>query len=215
MKQLIAFLLFLFVTIQINAQKHEFGLGVGATNYKGDFTNDNFELKNFLPAAILYYKNNITPAFGMRYHFLAGGIKATDSKSKDPVYNQRDQSFTNIIYEGALQIEYNFLNYRSPSNKLKWTPYFIGGLGIFYFSPYSNSTSTTIQPCIPVGAGFRFSMKENWNVSVELAARKTFTDLLDNTSGNVKGGNNDTNDWYIYNGFTLSYTFYDVYCPKR
>ncbi len=214
MKHLTAFLFFL-ITLQAIAQKHEFGLGLGVSNYKGDFTNDNFELRNFRPAAILFYKNNITPAFGLRYHLLAGGIKANDSKSADPVYVSRGQSFSNILYEGAVQIEYNFLNFRSPSNKLKWSPYFIGGLGVFYFSPYTNSSALTIQPCIPVGAGIRFMMKQNWNVSFEMVARKTFTDLLDNTTGSTIGGNNDTSDWYIYNGFTLSYTFYDVYCPKR
>ena len=106
-------------------------------------------------------------------------------------------------------MEYNFLNYRSETNRLKWTPYFTGGLGVVY-SPNGN----TVQPCLPVGVGLRFIFKENWNLGIEAAARKMFTDALDNLDGNSSAVNSSTKDWYIYNGFTVSYTFYDVYCPK-
>ena len=115
------------------AQKHEFGFGAGGTNYKGDYTNDNFELKNYRPAVLFFYKNNITPAVGIRYHIMVGGIKAVDSKSSDPVYVKRDMSFKNVLYEGALQVEYNFLNYRSNSGRVTWTPYFAGGLGLLFY----------------------------------------------------------------------------------
>lgn len=213
MKQLVVVCL-IFFSLSSHAQKHEYGLSIGGTNYKGDFTNDNFELKNYRPAALLFYKNNITPAFGMRYHLMAGGIRANDAKSSDAVYRARGLSMKNILYEGALQIEYNFINYRSPSNRLKWSPYFAAGIGVFYFSPYTNSSALTIQPCVPIGVGIRCIAMGNWNLALEVIARKTFTDLLDNTNGSILGGNNDTQDWYIYNGFSLSYNIYNVYCPK-
>ena len=206
--------LILLTSFFTQAQKHEYGISLGASNYKGDFTNDNFELRNYRPAGLIYYKNNITPAFGMRYHLMIGGIKASDANSKDPVYKSRGLAVSNILYEGAMQVEYNFVNYRSLSNRLKWSPYFVGGVGVFYFSPYSNSTELTIQPCLPVGIGMRCIVKGNWNLAVEVVARKTFTDLLDNTNGGVLGGNSDTQDWYIYNGLSLSYNLYNVYCPK-
>ena len=191
------------------SQKHEVGLSLGATNYKGDFTNDNFEVKNYRPAALLFYKNNITPAFGLRYHLLAGLITANDAKSYDPVYQKRGLSFNKPLFEGALQLEYNFLNYRSATNRFKWTPYFLGGIGVTYV-PEGN----LIQPCIPIGVGIRFIVKENWNIGLEAAARKLFTDMLDGVDGGVYAGNGNTMDWYMYNGITISYTFYDVYCPK-
>ncbi|MBC7387602.1 MAG: hypothetical protein H7329_00180 [Opitutaceae bacterium] len=196
------------------AQKHEFGLSVGASNYKGDYTNDNFEVRNYSPALLLFYKNNITPAFGLRYHLMGGIIRANDGGSSDPVYVARGQSFSNLLGEGALQLEYNFLNYRSETNKFKWSPYFLGGLGVYYSSPLSGNAITQIQPCIPIGLGIKFIFKNNWNIGLEAAARKTFTDMLDNANGETYGGNSDTKDWYLYNGITISYSLYDVYCPK-
>jgi len=213
MKYLATFMLF-FSFLLTKAQKHELGFSLGGSNYKGDFTNDNFELKNYRPAVLIFYKNNITPAFGIRYHLMAGGIKANDAKSSDAVYNVRSLSVKNTLFEGAAQIEYNFINYRSASNRLKWSPYFLAGLGVFYFPPYSNSSELTIQPCIPIGVGIKCMIFGNWNLGLEVAARKTFTDLLDNTNGSIIGGNGDTQDWYIYNGVSLSYNFYNVYCPK-
>lgn len=195
-----------------HAQKHEFGLSLGATNYKGDFTNDNFQLKNYFPGGLLFYKNNITPAVGIRYHALVGGLNATDSKANDPVYVQRDQSFQSIIGEGAAQIEYNFLNYRSEGNPIQWTPYFTGGLGVL-FSSGTNKGASFI-PCVPVGVGIRCMVRQYWNIGIEAVARKTFTDLLDNVDGGVYAGNSDTNDWYFYNGITFSYTIYNIYCPR-
>lgn len=208
------FIFFVLSTLFAQAQKHEFGFGVGGTNYKGDYTNDNFELKNYRPAILLFYKNNYTPAVGLRYHIMVGGIKADDPKSSDPVYVKRGMSFQNVLYEGAMQIEYNFLNYRSNSGRVTWTPYFAGGLGLFYFLPYSNSNTIPIQPIVPVGIGLRIRMGHRWNFSAEAVARKTFTDLLDNVSEETYGGNANTLDWYFYNGICISYSLYKVYCPK-
>ena len=206
--------LLVFIFQNLHAQKHEIGLSIGASNYKGDYTNDNFEVRNYSPALLLFYKNNITPAFGLRYHIMGGIIRANDGGSPDPVYVSRGQSFSNILGEGALQLEYNFLNYRSEYNRLKWSPYFLGGLGVFYSTPLSGNAVTLIQPCVPIGLGIKFIFKEHWNLGIEAAARKTFTDLLDNANGDTYGGNGDTQDWYLYNGITISYSFYDIYCPK-
>jgi hypothetical protein len=213
MKYLLVAFLF-FIVLEGSAQKHEFGAGFGATNYKGDFTNDNFDLRNYRPGLLCFYKNNITPAVGIRYHFMMGGIKASDSKSPDAVYVQRDESFRKSIYELGAEVEYNFLNYRSESNKLQWSPYFSGGGGVFYFPSYPGSGTLNVQPCIPIGIGIKMKLKHHWNFIAEAVARKTFGDLLDNANGATSGGNSDTQDWYFYNGVSVSYTFYSVYCPK-
>jgi len=213
MKFLVVSLL-VFISLETIAQKHEYGLGFGASNYKGDFTNDNFDLRNYRPGFLGYYKNNITPAVGIRYHFMMGGIKAVDSKSPDAVYVNRDESFKKTIYELAVQAEYNFLNFRSESNKLEWSPYFAAGLGVFYPTKSTSSGELIVQPCVPIGIGFRMKIHHRWNFIAEAVARKTFSDMLDNINGSFYGGNSDTRDWYLYNGVSISYTFYTVYCPK-
>lgn len=83
-----------------------------------------------------------------------------------------------------------------------------------------------------LGGGVKYKLNETWILSVNGAYRSTFTDYLDDVGGvypdknqlptiaaalsdrsgdnniGIKGsqrGNPDTNDWYIFAGFTLSY----------
>ncbi len=51
--------------------------------------------------------------------------------------------------------------------------------GVAYDKPYS-----LIQPAIPVGLGVRFRLSDRIDMSVEAAYRFTFTDYLDDVSGN-------------------------------
>ena len=58
-------------------------------------------------------------------------------------------------------------------------------------------------------------MWRRWNLGLEVGARKEFTDKLDDISEqNPLIENRHDQDWYFYNGVSISYTFYKIRCPE-
>ncbi len=97
-----------------------------------------------------------------------------------------------------------------------FVPYIFGGIGMFYHNPKAKVPLTSaiqpgewislqplgtegqgrpgfdkkyalIQASIPVGIGFRISINPRFNVSIESGLRLTFTDYLDDVSGEYAG----------------------------
>ncbi|WP_262923007.1 DUF6089 family protein [Hymenobacter cellulosilyticus] len=57
-------------------------------------------------------------------------------------------------------------------------------------------------------------MSPRWNLGLEAGARKAFTDELDHLgTQNPLLVNTHDQDWYFYNGLSISYTFYKINCP--
>jgi hypothetical protein len=61
--------------------------------------------------------------------------------------------------------------------------------------------------------GVKANIFENFVVGAEVGARYTFTDNLDGSNPenenfkNWRFGNLNSNDWYVFSGITLTYTF--------
>ena len=66
---------------------------------------------------------------------------------------------------------------------------------------------------IPIALGAKFTLSEHFILGVEIAARCTFSDEIDGSLpdsdelSSLKFGNINNNDWYVFSGFTLTYTF--------
>ena len=203
------------------AQHWEFGAGVGGALYKGDLA-PTFNPLYTKPGGELFVKYNKSYATAFRFQALYSGLKATSADSPDPYMNTLAvNGFSTPIFEVAAGLEYNFLNYRDPLMKReRGTPYLFMGLGLFYFQPgnVEGIRVSSLQPCIPIGFGYKYRLDKNFNLAAEFAARATFTDLLDdvsNTDGKTgwQRGWQYTNDWYCYFGIKLSYTVYTIICP--
>ena len=69
-----------------------------------------YNLKNSRPALSVYMRSNLSDAIGLRYGFTGGQISGTDNDPDDPF---EMESFTNYIIEGAVNLEYNFLDFKS------------------------------------------------------------------------------------------------------
>ena len=77
-----------------------------------------------------------------------------------------------------------------------------------------NREGATFGFAIPAGVGFKYALSEHLNLGFEIGARKTFTDQLDHLAKqDPLLVNPHDQDWYYYNGFSLSYTFYKIRCP--
>lgn len=217
------FILMFICTIAAKGQSWEVGFGLGGTTYTGDIV----RTYNFLdnrPAGIGFIRYNINNAFSVRASGLVGSLQADDEDNPiDPVAEIRNASFNRLVIEGAVTMEYHFLDYKSERALVNWSPYLFAGVGL---SAYSNKNEQVaeeykrIQPVIPFGVGFKYLLNPNWTLGIEFGARKTFFDYIDEISGGdqlrknaFQFGNEYDNDKFYFLGVTLSYTFYSVPCP--
>lgn len=210
----------------LQAQIHDFGLGLGAASYTGDLV-QKYSILNHRPAGWAFYRYNLNNTVSFRGSFSMGRLTGSDDQNYDAFTEQRNRSFKTTLSEVAATVEYNFLDYKNPKSRIRWTPYFFGGLAVYMNHGYSREEKATdfksVQPSIPVGIGFKYRLNPYFTLGYEWGARKTFFDYLDNTgeflreeNGNRKTyqyGNVHNKDWYYFTGFTLSYTIWTIPCP--
>ena len=218
--------------VSSNHTTSELGFGLGAVNYKGEIA-PKYRFSNNRPAAMVFYRRDISAPLTLRGNILLGTIGASDNYFDLPLNQFRQARLSGTLLEAAAGIEYNFLDYYDLRRRQRWTPYFFVQAAGFYASVNSKSDIGAAVPdgqvsqlvtqdnailsfSIPAGVGIKFALSHNWNLGAEIGARKTFTDQLDNL-GEEQGralANPNDNDWYFYNGFSISYTFYKLNCAK-
>ncbi len=120
--------------------------------------------------------------------------------------------------EASCIFEYNFLDYKSKSSRIHWSPFLLGGAGIFV--PIGNLGRNLklkrVQPVIPLGFGVKYRINPKFDIGAEASARITFFDYLDKVSdvtSSFRYTNKYNNDVYYFVGLTLYYTFYLIPCP--
>jgi hypothetical protein len=207
----------------------ELGVGIGALNYKGDLS-PAYQFENNRPALTIFYRKDVSVPITLRGAFSGGMLQANDLNVQGangdiaPLHNYRRASTKGGLAEASAIIEYNFFDFHNRKNKIHFTPYvFIGVAGFYantktiYDSPvteFLNTKGAMLGVAIPVGVGIKYALSPRWNLGLEAGARKTFTDELDHLSDqNAFLANRNTKDWYFYNGVSVSYTFYKIYCP--
>ncbi|WP_310587115.1 type IX secretion system protein PorG [Tellurirhabdus bombi] len=200
----------------------EVGGGLGAMVYKGDLA-PGIAPRNLRPAANLLVRYNVSQPFTVRANFGLGRIAADDASTNDPFQQARNLSFKTNISEANLLFEYNFLDFANRRRVLNWTPYVMGGLGVFSMKPNPNSGGykTKMLMNFPLGIGIKYEFKRPWIIGLEMGTRFTRSDYLDNFGPNTFGGtdklrngNPNSKDSYTYVGLLLSYRFYKIDCPQ-
>jgi hypothetical protein len=210
------------VSKNLIAQRSELGFGIGTFNYTGDLVRT-YNFKYSKPAATVFFRSNISKVVSFRASITAGKLGASE-KPIDPAANLRDASFDIFLFEGALGMEYHFLNWRDDKRPMRYTPYLFAGLGLFGISGNTAKTAeySNIQMAIPFGGGFKYILNPKWYAALEIGIRKTFFDYLDDVSDftdqtqkNYQYGNPNDYDNYIFVGITFTRTFYDIPCPTN
>jgi hypothetical protein len=206
-----------------SAQKSEVGFGIGAFNYTGDLARS-YNILNSRPAATLFYRSNVSKVVSLRAALTGGNIAASDSRPIDAFAEQRDASFSLFLMEASTVMEYHFMNWRDDKHMIRFTPYLFGGLAIFGISGTQNKPSeySNVQGAIPFGLGIKYILNPKWYLALEVGARKTFFDHLDNVSAgtnqlvkNYQYGNPYDNDAYYFVGVSITRTFYQIPCPTN
>ena len=200
------------LSAQLRTRYFYAGVALGATNYKGDL-DDNFTLKftKLGLGGIAGYKFH--PHMSVRLGFSQGWMGASDAKAaRDIPRRRRNLSFRSPLTEGSLVFVYEFFaNNRKYQYRPQFSPYIFGGVGIFAFNPQGKLGDEwfDLQPLgtegqnlgnqcgyedcpdpyalvdvsIPFGAGIRYRLTDKIDLNLEVGLRKTFTDYLDDVSG--------------------------------
>ncbi|MEI6866359.1 DUF6089 family protein [Flavicella sp.] len=222
MKEKIIVLVLIWFTTNSHAQLHEFGTTLGGSNYVGDIGSSMLIRPN-APAVGLIYKYNRNPRISYRISYTSMKIIANNSESKNEVMQQFDTPLNKTIRELTAGIDFNFSEYQISHWKKAHTPYLIFELAAFYYKKAEGtaenySYKSQLGIAIPFGTGYKAQIFNNIILGFEVRIRYTFTDDLDDSlfykneilkdhPENAKFGDPNTNDWYAFTGFTITYTF--------
>lgn len=209
------------ISFSSRSQGSEVGLGIGSLYYTGDLSRD-FTIRAMRPAATVFYRYNISEPLSFRASITAGQLVGWDEYSPiDRFAEIRDASFDIFLFEASAVFEYHFLKWRQENFPVRWTPYVFGGLALFGFTAPDEKPEeySQIQPSLPFGLGAKYILNPKWYLGIEIGARKTFFDYLDNVSRgdgvnkNFQYGNEYDTDLYYYAGISITYSFYSIPCP--
>lgn len=194
---------------------YEAGISIGGSNYVGDVGRTDYIYPNSLAGAAFFkYNKNPRMAFRATYSYLP--IEANDLDADTDYRRTRNLKFKNIINELAVGLEYNFYEYDISSDDKTWTPYILLELAGFHYNyivsepqPLQYEFDSKTSFSVPFGFGFKSKLYGSFAFALEAKFRYTFEDDLDYTTDKIAtlnlGGTG--NDWYMFTGFSLIYTF--------
>lgn len=201
------------------AQINEVGVFVGGANYIGDVGPTDYVAPNDLALGVLYRWNR-SPRHAWRASFNYAHVSSDDADADSPGRKERGYSFKNSVKELSVGMEFNFFDFNLHEEGFKMTPYVYSGLSYFWYDDMRMQTNGQTKDngnasslAIPMTVGLKAHIARNFVLGFEVGARYTFTDNLDasnpsdNKYANLRFGNLDSNDWYVFSGFTLTYTF--------
>ena len=200
------------------AQIHEVGVFLGGSNYIGDVGSTTYISPNKLAVGLLY-KWNKSPRHSYRFSYIQSEITSNDLDSEEASRNQRGIRFDNNIKEASLGLEFNFFDFNLHESNTKITPYVFSGVSYFLSKYTLTDTGITIEGrterrksiAIPMIVGIKSNLSPSLILALETGARYTLTDNIDG-SFNQNFGNINNNDWYVFSGVTLTYTFGNKPC---
>ncbi|WP_313806560.1 DUF6089 family protein [Flavobacterium sp.] len=215
----IAILIFSFLLYNgAQAQINELGLFLGGSNYIGDVGPTTYIAPKELSFGVLY-KWNRSMRHSWRFSYTQGKITSKDADSDSPARKQRGFQFENEIKELSAGLEFNFFDFNLHDSGWIATPYVHTGLSYFrYDELYVLNGETKIDDteyalAIPMTVGFKTRIADKFVLGLETGIRYTFTDNLDGSNPKneeysaYQFGNLNSKDWYVFTGFTLTYTF--------
>ncbi|MGB1103776.1 MAG: DUF6089 family protein [Crocinitomicaceae bacterium] len=262
MRSLILALCFISVNL-VSAQGFktcaEMGFFGGGSYYVGDLNRTRHFVDSKLAGGLIF-RYNLSTRHSLRFTANYGNVFAFDAESKSSDQVNRNLSFKSRIIELAAGFEIDILKYRINDMKYPFTPYFFYQLAYTRINPKAeiNGNEVALQPLgtegqgtgipgtksrrynlnqftVPLGIGFKFNLRKRVAISIEYGIRKTFTDYLDDVSGNyldpdilaasngplsadladrslngmgtagMNRGNSGNKDWYSFYGIMLTF----------
>ncbi|MEO1010595.1 MAG: DUF6089 family protein [Bacteroidota bacterium] len=218
------FVILLWVGTQAMAQTYEIGMFLGGANNIGDVGRTNYILPSDLAVGALF-KWNKSKRYAWRGSIIYGRFTADDTKSSMESRQERGFVVDNSVLEMSAGLEFNFVEYNLHKLGPAFTPYLYTGLTYFrydynYFNAgqFVDTGQTDGSFAIPMTVGAKLRINQYLILGAEIGARYTLTDNLDASNPvnlpetqqldpSPEFGNILSDDWYVFSGLTLTYTF--------
>jgi hypothetical protein len=216
MKKNILLIAFICITTSSVAQIHEIGIMAGGSNYIGDIGPEYYVNPNSFMGGVIY-KWNVNPRISYRGTFTFAQLAADDANATNQQRLNRGLNFKNSLKELAIGLEFNYFEYNLDDFRKTNTPYLLVEIAAFNYSvavkeisPNNYEYDSKTSFAVPFGVGYKTKLVGDFALAIELRARYTFVDDIDYNNSKISSlqfGNPDSNDWYIFSGINLVYTF--------
>ena len=220
MRYLIIFLMSIGFMHNSHSQIYEVGVFVGGSNFIGDVGATNYISPNQLAIGGIV-KWNRSPRHSFRASVIFSDLEGIDGKSDDPRRIARGYSFNTSILEISAGMEFTFFDFNLHDSSPKVTPYLYTGISTAnHKNHYFNTNGERVDEGtnswaygIPMVLGVKSNITDHLILAAEIGARYTFSDELDGSvpdgdfAEQVAFGNTNSDDWYVFTGVTLTYTF--------
>ncbi|MCB0699962.1 MAG: hypothetical protein H6551_01825 [Chitinophagales bacterium] len=186
----------------------EYGISLGGSQYFGDL-NDRYGFQTVHPAGGVFTRIHLNPFIAVRIGASYTQVSYDDKLSNNDFNKARNLNFKSDILEAAIFTEFNFFRFYTGEEKSRFTPYLVGGIGLFYYNPYTTYLGrkyylrtlgtegqyvgygdrdySTFSLCFPVGAGIKYWIAPGVNFGFEISDRLTVTDYMDDVSSTYVG----------------------------
>ena len=201
MNRLLLLLISCILGTGVFAQKGaEVGFNAGVAYYFGD-VNTNFDLSKPGLALNAFARYNLDERISLKFGLYYGRISGDDDRSDNAFQQARNLDFFSNVWDGTLQLEFNFFPYIHGSRDRNFTPYIFAGLSAYKYNPKTElngvtynlrdfgtegqdlgSEYTLFNLGLAYGGGLKWDLNYYWSMNVELSGRFLFTDYLDDVS---------------------------------
>lgn len=213
MKKIFILFFILSITTVSKAQwLWDYGFSMGVSNYLGDIGGKEKTRRDFVADMKMaktrwnfggFARYKVKPKISLKVALEYLRIEGDDKLSSNPARNTRNLNFRNDMFDLGLTGEVFFFEDNDLGNTYRYRngfrAYVFAGVGGYYSNPKANKDGswTKLRPLhtegvqykaigvnIPMGIGFYFTIHKKHRIGYELNYRTTFTDYLDDISGN-------------------------------
>lgn len=211
MKKVFIICFILFTTTVTKAQwLWDYGFALGVSNYLGDIGGKEKTRRDFVADMKMaktrwnvggFVRYKVHPKVSVKLALDYLRIEGDDKLSSNPARNARNLNFKNDMFDLAVTGQVFFYEDNDLGNTYRYRngfrAYFFAGVGAYYSNPKTLDGGVALRPLhtegvsyslvginIPAGIGFYFTFHKKHRIGYELNYRTTFTDYLDDISGN-------------------------------
>jgi opacity protein-like surface antigen len=207
---------------KVFTQNIQGGIGIGKAAYWGDLNSPAFSTNianNGGTALQIFLKRNMNTQAGIKMSISTMKIQANDANSDQAWQKERNLSFKSNLVELSALGEFYLFGFDPFTNEKPFSPYITAGITAGYFDPKTTykGVEYDLQPLgtegqglpgyknkyskyflgLPFGAGAVLKVNRAIDLNFDIIARRTFTDYLDDVSGDyvnyneLKAGNGE------------------------